>query len=474
MDRSQQYAILSFSIPLLIYAITLNGVFQSDYPESIIGTQWAMWKYHSFALGPPGGLIVQTVDKGLYNGQYYSAISPGFAFLSFPFAAVGFVLDGNSLNLFGSVLILDESFLAITGALAVLITYKICRLYAEPLPSFIAALTLAFGTSVWPFATMLFVHDASLLFSSAAVLLVLRYAKGQTHGPLQLAVAGVFLGVSSFVEYVAALMLIPVLAYLFLSKAGIRGVVLTVGGFLVGPILQLSYNYGVFGNPLLFPEQLKSGPSSLASQFDFLGMVAHAAYYVASPYRGVALLSPVVLLGFYGLYRMYRSGNRTDSGLFVSLFLVVLLPYSAWQDWAGGLAYGPRFLILSLPYMIIPISTLLAERQSTPRRAGFFALFAFSSFIQGTGALTTAFSVAGGPLLYQPFSLNIPWLLEGKLDSWSITRLPWADASTNQLVAAALFVSLWLAVAVLVGRLPRGSDSRKNGLETAGLRDEAG
>ncbi len=459
MDKDRLYGYLSFLIPFLIYVVTLNGVFQSDYPQSILGTQYALWSRHSFSLGAPDSLLVQTTDKGLFNGQYYSAISPGFAIVSFPFAAMGFILDGSKLNIFGNALLLDELFLGMTAALAVLFTYKICRFYAQPIPSFISALVLAFGTSVWPFATMIFIHDASLLFSVASVYLVLRYAKGNSSWT-SLPIAGLSLGVASFVEYIAGLAAIPILAYLILTKSRTRSIASFVGGFLVGPLLSLSFNYLVFGNPLLFPEQLKGDSSvGLLARFDLLGSALHAALYLVSPYRGLLYFSPVLFLGLYGLYRMAKSRQtRLDAALFVAIFLTVLVAYSSWQDWSGGLAYGPRFLILGLPYLAVPLCIVLSEPRSIPLRAGFLSLLILSSFIEGVGALTTALSVSGNTSLYQPLVLNIPWLLQGRLDSWWIGRIGGSVPLVDQVFSAALFVILWCAFVLLLRKLWSASD----------------
>ena len=72
--------------------------------------QYAMWARHSLSLGTNATLVAQSTDLASFAGNFYSAISPGFAILSFPFAALGFVLDGNTLNLWGWSLILDETF----------------------------------------------------------------------------------------------------------------------------------------------------------------------------------------------------------------------------------------------------------------------------------------------------------------------------------------------------------------------------
>jgi len=166
---------LAFFIPFVVYVLSLNSVWSADYQASILGLQYSLWKNHSFSLGVQGSPIVHSVDVGLFNGKYYSEISPGFAILALPFAELGFFLDGGTtINLWGNAVIFDELFVALTSALSAFVVYKICRFYAEPIPSLLASITLALGTSVWPFSTMIFIHGTSLFFSTSAVYLVLR------------------------------------------------------------------------------------------------------------------------------------------------------------------------------------------------------------------------------------------------------------------------------------------------------------
>src|SRR4029077_17951744 len=103
-------------------------------------------------------------------------------------------------------------------------------------------------------------------------------------------------------------------------------------------------------------------------------------YYLVSPFRGVFVLCPILILGLFGLREMWKLyGNETI--LFALLLTVTLIYYAAWQGWDGSWAYGPRFLIVGLPYLAIPISILLSQSREWYRL--FLGVFIVSSFIEG-------------------------------------------------------------------------------------------
>jgi len=451
----QKFRLLSFCLPLCVYLLCLNGVYSSDYPTSILGMQYAMWARHSLSLGAGGNLIAQSADLSVFAGNYYSALSPGFAILSFPFAALGFVLDGNTLNLWGWSLVMDEVFVAICSAVAVLLVYEIARFYASERASLVAAFALAFATPLWPASTVLFIHGTSLMFAMSSIYMVLRYDRGKI-GSRGLLAAGALLGLAGFVEYVALLFVVPLALYLAVRRFR-RVLPVFLAGFSLGPAAQLTYNFVAFQNPFLFPEQLKGGASgSIISEFNLPSAVVHLSYYLVSPYRGILFFSPIAILGLYALLRL--AGNRIprrDAVLFISAFALPLVTYSSWTDWAGGLFYGPRFLILGFPSLLIPLAPILDEWRSRKFGVLVLALFGVSSFVEGAGALTTAFSIEGPPGTFQLAGLNLPWLLQGKLDSWWVS---WANLPSGMwvILPVGTFALLWIGMTygVLAGRLP--------------------
>jgi len=448
--------LLVFTIPLLIYLATLNGRVATDYTNSILGTQFALWTDQSFSLGPPGNLVTDTVDKGLFDGEYYSAISPGLAVMTFPFAAAGFRIDGGEFSPFGTALLLDELAIALTGALAILFAYRICRFYAPPRPSFVASMCLAFGTTVWPFATVLFPHVPAMFLSLVATYLVLRYPRQRSGWPT-LVLAGWCLGLAAFVEYVALFLAIPLIAYLIFSSVRKLHVASFVGGAVIGAMLHLAVNVAAFGDPLVFPEGLKVQDS--VDRFNLPGWPGHVLAYLLSPYRGALVVSPVLIFGVVGLVRMLRHDEtRLDATLFIALFLMVVVPYSAWWDWAGGVGYGPRFLILALPYAAVPIAVVMAEPRSATVTSLFILAFGSSVLIQAAGALAGPFSV-GDIWTYEPVG-RIADASTQTTVAWWILRVPGPDLLISRLFGLALICAVWATAIICRGT---GSQAR-NGL----------
>ena len=453
---ARRFGILAFLVPFVVYALTLNGIWATDYSSSILGLQYSLWAHHSFSLGLLGSPEVQSVDVGVYNGNYYSEISPGFAIVSLPFAILGFLADGNTFNVFGHVLLADETFLALASSLAAFFVYKICRFYSGPVPSLLASLTFAVATPLWPLTTMIYIQGASVMFSTASLYLLLRHVR-VTKSERDLVLAGICLGAASFIEYMAALFVLPIIVYLLIKGRGAGRVIRFLDSFSIGPLLWLTTNYLAFSKPFIFPEQLKAGP--ILNQFDFGSMLLHAAAYIVSPYRGILVFSPVLILGLFMIWKMIRSKDlRADALLFLSLFILILLGYSAWHDWSGGLVYGPRFLMLGIPYLAIPISIVLTK--SWRVTAIFFFLFEVSLFEEWIGAFTTALSNTGGMLTYQLYAFNMPWFMAGRFVTWWFGILKPAPIIEFQLVAIIVLVLIAAYCFVLVQRIPLDSASK--------------
>ena len=444
---------LSFVLPLSIYMLTLDGTISTNgVGSSIIGMQYAMWKFGSFSLGVPPNLLVNTVDYAVFQGKAYSAIAPGAAILSYPFAAVGFSLGGGSLVLPGPAQVADEAFLAISASVAVYFVYRICRLYAGDRASLLVALAVAFATPVWPFATVVFENAPSLMLSVVAVYCVLRSPASPSSVRVPFA-GGLLLGLASLVEYAAGLFVLPLAVFLRYRTGKWRSLLAFAIPFSIGPIADAVYNFALFGNPLIFPEQLKSGTavpvSGLLSSFDPGSTLLHVLLYLESPYRGVVFLCPIMVFGFYALYRDWSVNMKSESLLFLTLFCLTLVFYSSWSDWAGGLAYGPRFLTVAAPYALVPIAPYLEREGGSRGRIVVFGLIAYSSLIQGAGALTSAFSVIGSPRTFQPLALNLPWLVGGRLDSWWISWGRLGATVAPLVFVGMVYLVLWGAAFVL-------------------------
>jgi hypothetical protein len=337
-------------------------------------------------------------------------------------------------------------------------------MYAPPIPSLLASLTLAFGTIAWPFATLIGDHDVAMLFSLLGVYCVIRCSRLENAGNekyVALAAAGASLGIASTVEYLSALLVLPLILFLaYRKKLNVFSGSLFSAIFSLGPILDLAYNQTVTGNPLVFPEDLWSGGGGLTAfqRFEPSQLLTVPIYNLLSPYRGLLLLSPVLFVGIYGLFRMYQSGRfRGDALLFLSLFLLGLLPYSMWSNWEGGWSFGPRFLVDVIPYLVIPIAFALSEsraRNAKTLKVVFPSLFVLSSFIAGAAAFTSASPPSETSLLYYPPARqSIPWLLQNNLDAWWHRFHPHFALAFVPLC----FILIWAVAGRLLSSVPVGT-----------------
>jgi len=454
---------IAFLLPLLVYLLTLDGrASTSGVDAAITGTQYALWKYGNFSLGTPPHLIASTIDYGVYHGHAYSAIAPGMTLISYPFAAFSFAAGF-------SVRVADELFLSVAASIGIYFVYRISRLYAGTRVSLLVALATAFGTPIWPFTSVVFENVLSMMFAVIAVYLVLKFSLRPTRLCLPL-LAGILLGLATFVEYAAALFLVPLVAFLWYRSRSAKGSVLLVLSFLTASALHAIYDFALFGNPLTLPEQLKAGASSplvgLLASFNLWSAPIHVLFYLGSPYRGMLFLCPIMVLGLLAFVSNWkRTHLRAESILFLTLAVLILVFYSAWSDWAGGLAYGPRFLTIASPFMLIPLAPYLSRIHRNREWALFFGLVVYSSFIQGAGAMTTAYSAAGGSSVFQPLALNIPWLLNSHLGLWWLTPNGSDAALLGYLAEAGVYLLIWVVIfftirSTIAGGAPnRGANS---------------
>lgn len=124
-----------------------------------------------------------------------------------------------------------------------------------------------------------------------------------------------------------------------------------------------------------------------------------------SPGRGMIIFFPLTLLVLPGVWNL-SSRDRWLAWTMGSLPLVMLLFYSTWNDWGGGISWGPRFLIPAVPYLAILAVTSL-NIKNTFLRILSLVLFIFGWFVTLQGAL---FNFLG---FYSTFSLTAQEVVEG-------------------------------------------------------------
>ena len=177
------------------------------------------------------------------------------------------------------------------------------------------------------------------------------------------------------------------------------------------------YNEAVFGTAFHTTEQVYLSSSTPFGEFStpiYEGLYLN----LFSPLRGLFVYSIFLVLGVFGLAGMLRERlHREEAALMLACFLGILLPYSAWYDPVGGAAFGPRFLVAAVPFLLVPAGLVIEEGTRNTRMVAFI-LYAVGVVISGIAGVTEGIAPTINWGLSPLLSFTLPNFLRGELDDW--------------------------------------------------------
>lgn len=433
---ADHFGLAIFLSSLCAYLLTLNGLWATDHSTAIVEFQYALYAQHTLVLGKVGSSFTPaSVDVFQYHGDYFMANAPGVAFFTYPFAAIAFAIYGH-FTVFGYVLVFTEIPIAIANAFAAYLVFKLSRFYfTKEIASFLS-FAYAFSTISWPFATYLFQSDVSAMFDLIVVYLAVKVSRHEYFSRIDKSrpgnnlvlcfLIGLTVTCAVVTDYINGILIPIVGVYLLVTfrktgwKNDLRNFVAFFGGsVLLTSMLLGTYNYLSFGKILVSSEQLYLHSSSLFGNFTtpvYLGLLLN----LVTPMRGLLFFSPVLVFGFWGLWKMMR-GSILDreSLLFLSVFLGILMLYSAWYDPDGGLAFGPRLIVASIPFLLIPAGFVITSANGKQTYSLVYLLYAAGVLVNGIAAFVGALAPPSSNWVFSPFfQVTLPNLLQSRVDIW--------------------------------------------------------
>lgn len=256
----------------------------------------------------------------------------------------------------------------VTALTAVLISAYVQALGFTPRTGLLAALLFGLSTLAWPYAKSLFSDPFSGLLLLAAAYALLKTAR-HTASRKQVyfaALSGLCLGWNVATRYAEALFL-PVFGLLLLYYlAGSRtpdgrrwlGLITRrwpVLAAFAAPISAVGLSLMAF-NMSRYGDPFNTGylPTETFSAVWWQGIAGQ----LVSPGRGLLWFSPVLWLSLAGAPVLFRR-RRPEAGMALSVILIHLLLYGKWFMWHGGFAWGPRFMIPTLPFWVILLAPVI-------------------------------------------------------------------------------------------------------------------
>lgn len=271
---------------------------------------------------------------------------PGVSFLAaVPYALLyglerALRLPGNTWEMFTlNAWLVTALTCGLTGALIPVVLYCYGRRHAgaSPLAALGVALVIAFGTIVFPYATMLFAHVPPALFLLVAFV-------WRDERPLLAGIAAGIAGASYYLCIPAAMVMFAGVWF----RGGIRLALRFAAGGLPFGVLLMIYHTVCFGSPLVTSLEVSTRFTEKGLILGVFRLPATEALWglLGSDYRGLFFFSPVLLLALVGAWRMRRS----ELVLVAAIVAVFVVAASAFNQWPGGSAFGPRYLLPAVPF----------------------------------------------------------------------------------------------------------------------------
>lgn len=377
-----------------------------------------------------------TGDLASANGHFFADKAPGLSLIAIPvYLLLKFsLLGGHSLT---SLYTLPEPqridflvryLLALvyagvpTAALTVMLYRFLPRMGLSALWSALVALSYGLATPARAFADEFFSHQLAAALLFGAFLLLYRARHGEPHARYAI-VAGLLLGWSVISEYPTVLIALALGIYaLSTPRCGKVMAMLVALGAAPALLIGALYNALAFGGPLgtgyshlAGPEVFRTGQGQglLGVTLPHLDAIWQTTF---GPYRGLLLISPVLLLAVPGFVALLRiEAWKSETRLWLAIVVVYGLFTVSYFAWDGGYSLGPRDFLPALPFLMLPIGALLATAHSRLWRRLFVALAGCSFLIVN---LATAVGPLASPAYSSPLTQwTLPQILAGRLDN---------------------------------------------------------
>ena len=366
--------------------------------ESHLYLTFSVVDHHSLNIDP---YHTRLGDMAYYHGHYYSDKAPGLSFLAVPVYAglrlldprlkgLGYIAQSHQRysiphDTVSIKYVITYVLLIVPSAiLALLLWLFLTDVLGSEVWALALAAVYALGTVAYIFSTKYFSHQVCAILLFSAFLTLYWRVRGRTpdRSALKFAVlAGLLAGYAGISEYPTFVIAGLLGAYtLLVARDRARAGLAYAAGMAPPALLAVIYNLLVFGKPIATGYAYERvGAYRLHIQSGLLGRLNPASYGVRPPslyslwqitfgtYRGIFLVSPVLLLFFAGLvYLWKRRDLRPEFWLCLSVvvlsFLVDASRDVTQSGWSGGWSVTSRHLTPMLPFMVVPIALGLRER----------------------------------------------------------------------------------------------------------------
>jgi len=377
IKKDRRFHLLTFLFFLLIYLLTSSGTF--DVPDAIPPFRSAKAILESGKLdleitepmdlmmvGGEGSKNFINIYYRSKSGKIYSKYGILATFQMLPFVLIGkalYLLFGRFLDL---GLIFFEKFAAswincIPMALACLLLLKLARRIGFSYStSLILSIILGLGTMSWHYAQTTFTEPLLTLELLAIVYFIFKAQ--QTKDEINVIYAALCAGAMIHTK-VASCVVLPVtglyLIYVALKVRKPKFIFLFFGITAIFFLLLLVLNEARFGGALEtgYGKEI----TSLKKQRPSNAVLFKILRFTSSLDKGVFPYNPILIVAIFGFGRFFRR-QRALCLAAIAIFLTYLIGV-AWTKAALLESWGPRYLLVTIPFLVLPIGYLIEQKR---------------------------------------------------------------------------------------------------------------
>jgi len=327
-------------------------------------------------------------DVFLFEGKVFSNKQPGLSMIGalvyFPLKVAGISYEDHydlASAIVGWI---------ISGGFAVLGVGFLFRIlnelwgYSEG-SSVVCALLYACGTTLLPYSGVLY-HDTvagALLVVAFFYLERTRIEEETGKKTIAATAAGVLLGCVICMSLLPLVIVSLLLGYgcLWCRRKPLLGL---LGGFAVGLFPLLIYNWHSFGSPFLMG-YVALRDLQVTPQLNIAHMAHQLSQYLGWGKVAILKYCPLIMLGLFSLPLLRR--RVRPAAILIPVLTTAHLLYVATMPTLGVCQFPPRFLLVLVPFTVLPIVALVAFRSSIGRYAGLSVLVITAGFSVGTNLL---------------------------------------------------------------------------------------
>ena len=366
-------AIGLFFLIFALYTLTYVGAFKSNDERALFSGIDSFVKRGEFTVNQ---IYWDYTNVGMLTneGDMVPNYEPGQMLAGIPFYLWGRALHGAVQGtMFFNILI---TALTVSLLYLILLTLRFGRRTA-----LLAAMVYALATLAWPYSRTFFREPLTVFAYLLTIYALLRYRGAPQRQLRWPALAGLGLGLAIITKQtsVALIPSVALLAFVYeyqrppdggslIRERGtmLLAMLVPLGAML---LLQWAYNQATLSGVELFARNIVEYTTNpQLSQSVPARMMRALIGLSISPYKGLFWYVPVLLLGLIGAIP-FTKRFRWEGLAFLLLIFLHFLGYSRYNYWSGGVAWGSRYMLPVIPFLIIlaaPIFAWLIHDQPSP------------------------------------------------------------------------------------------------------------